>query len=377
MSETDDPSTKTIKPPNTKSLDSFIRDICQIENNGMFATWYKALTTEENITSYAHLTNLNQNEWERISHLPMNALKTIKFYIDQEKQKVEETKTKQQQHTESRVDESYSKAEIRANLHMIKLYFIRQLRDIEGIKSIPRLDSYCVDAAFDEMRREGYEDDGLFDQMKLFFQPLTITEDELKIDPNILSSLNLEENQTKRKLTVEIRNFQSEYNQISSKTQQLQKEIDQIESTRTERYTQLGSDLKEHGNEYVNINIRQRRRHNFAYFKPNQHDQIYNAWKIDDNKLQEEARPKYEKVRVNEKLLQSYISEQIHRQNQIADINKSLSSMETTIDRRLVKIHRGFIMYGPPGKNTARFVFKQCTYIYINSDRYGQICHYE
>ena len=90
----DDPSGKHSGRPNTKSLENFIRDICSFEANGMSDIWYKALCTEENIATYAHLTNLNQKEWDRIGRLPMNALKTIKFYVDQEKQMIEERKTK-------------------------------------------------------------------------------------------------------------------------------------------------------------------------------------------------------------------------------------------------------------------------------------------
>ena len=90
----DDESSKQSDRPSTKSLENFLRDICRIEQNGMFNVWFDALKKEENISTFAHLTNLNQKEWERIDKLPMNALKTIKFYIDQEKQMVEERKTK-------------------------------------------------------------------------------------------------------------------------------------------------------------------------------------------------------------------------------------------------------------------------------------------
>jgi hypothetical protein len=62
---------------------------------------------------------------------------------------------------------------------MIKLFFIHQLENDNDIEVIPQLEAQCVEKAFEEMRHEGYEDDGLFDDMKLFFQPLTITDDEL------------------------------------------------------------------------------------------------------------------------------------------------------------------------------------------------------
>jgi hypothetical protein len=90
----DDQRSRHIERPNTKSLENFLRDICELEDNGMFEEWFEALTEVENISTYSHLTNLNQKEWEQIHKLPMNALKTIRFYVDREKQMPEQRKTK-------------------------------------------------------------------------------------------------------------------------------------------------------------------------------------------------------------------------------------------------------------------------------------------
>ena len=80
---------RQIQRPSTKSLEKFIEDICLIEDNEMGSTWIDLLR-EEDITTFAHLTNLNQKEWESIRKLSMNALKTIKMYIDREKQTAED-----------------------------------------------------------------------------------------------------------------------------------------------------------------------------------------------------------------------------------------------------------------------------------------------
>lgn len=77
--------------PSTKDLPSFIQGVCRIETNNNASVWLEKFK-EENITTYAHLSNLNDEEWKRISKLPMNALKTIRFYVDQAKQSVEERK---------------------------------------------------------------------------------------------------------------------------------------------------------------------------------------------------------------------------------------------------------------------------------------------
>lgn len=51
-----------------------------------------------------------------------------------------------------------------------------------GIVSPAKLNVQCVDGAFEEMRRDGFADDGLFGQMKIFFLPLTLIENDLHID---------------------------------------------------------------------------------------------------------------------------------------------------------------------------------------------------
>ena len=65
---------------------------------------------------------------------------------------------------------------------MIKLFLKHELLDEENIEALPRLEKECVELAFKEMRDGGYEEDGLFDEMKLFFQPLTVTDSELIVD---------------------------------------------------------------------------------------------------------------------------------------------------------------------------------------------------
>ncbi|CAF1397310.1 unnamed protein product [Rotaria sp. Silwood1] len=329
-----DQSRKYSERPSTKSLENFLRDICNKERNGMFQIWYKALSVEENIASYAHLTNLNQKEWDRIGRLPMNALKTIKFYVDQEKQMVEERKTKKNPNKSeipSLEDKSYSKAEIRANLHMIKLYFNRQLEDQDGIETIPRLEADCVQTAFEEMRQEGYEDDGLFDEMKLFFQPLTVTEEELVINKNVLSKLYQQEIVEKERLRKEIEKLNKSFEEKDNQIKKVSNEIEQINVKRSEEFKayQLAS---EKANQSINLQM-----------------DLNKSWSASDNRQNEEINLK-KKVRMEyEKELQEIDKNRSNDKNLLEIIEKNLASDKTTIDRRLVKPHRGFIMYGPPG----------------------------
>jgi len=71
-----------------------------------------------------------------------------------------------------------------ACLHQIRLYFHYILEDqfADANVHVPsKLDYRCVDLSFREMRLEGFADDGLFDQMKKFFLPLTTVEQDLEV----------------------------------------------------------------------------------------------------------------------------------------------------------------------------------------------------
>jgi hypothetical protein len=74
-----------IDRPNTVSLEKFISDICEKENNGNTEKWLEGLRTED-IRSYAHLANLKFTEWEQMKSLSTNARKILKSYVDREKQ---------------------------------------------------------------------------------------------------------------------------------------------------------------------------------------------------------------------------------------------------------------------------------------------------
>src|SRR5262249_25476833 len=104
---------------------------------------------------------------------------------------------------------------------MIKLFLIHQLNGENGIEEIPHIEVECVEQSFIEMHKEGYEDDGLFDDMKLFFQPLTITDEELKINQNELINANKQEQNEIKKLEQEIQDLNEKYNQVNQHLQDL------------------------------------------------------------------------------------------------------------------------------------------------------------
>lgn len=76
-----------------------------------------------------------------------------------------------------------SPSELIADLHLIKLFIHHTLRFERALQhggALPKIAAACIDASFDEMRKEGYADDGLFSSMGEFFLPLTISEEELR-----------------------------------------------------------------------------------------------------------------------------------------------------------------------------------------------------
>jgi hypothetical protein len=365
---------KHIERPSTKALDSFIRDVCHIEDNGLADEWLQALTGKENISTYAHLANLNQQEWEKIDDLPMNALKILKLYVDREKQMAEERKKKKvvdpNDSKKEKIDlmknfllfvlflekdDSYSKSELRANLHMIKLYFVRQLEDKDGILTLPRLDKYCVETAFNEMREEGYEDDGLFDEMQLFFQPLTVTEDELTINSALLANIRCKELEKQTDL---------ENNIAESKTK-----LEEEKATLTKESEEFKKSIDQQNKEIEFESEKPPPKDFQELMKRNREwETKHDAWKEKKATYTKKIKDSENRIKQIETLIADW-------QTSLDEVNKNLSSNKTKIDQRLVKPHRGFIMYGPPGNEKSSCFRDESQSVFIF--RYGKISNYE
>ncbi|CAF3762706.1 unnamed protein product [Rotaria sp. Silwood1] len=320
-------TTKHIERPSTKQLDSFIRDVCLIEDNGLADVWLEALRKKENIETYAHLANLNQQEWEKIDELPMNALKILKLYVDREKQMAEECKKKTV--ANSNENDSYSKAELRANLHMIKLYFVRQLEGQDGIPTLPRLEKFCVETAFDEMRAEGFEDDGLFGEMQLFFQPLTITENELCINPSLRANMRRKELEEQQKLQS---NIDESNETLAAEKARLKTANEEYEKLKKQRDEEVAVD----SNKPPPANLQEKTKRNMEWAKKD------DTWRKVRAACKKEIKEFEDKI----KRIETSIA---NSETSLDEVKKTLANDKTKIDQRLVKPHRGFIMYGPPG----------------------------
>lgn len=73
--------------PRTTSLDQFVLDVCDKEDNQPAEAWIKCLR-EEDIRTFSHLLNLKQTEWDNIKKLSMNAKRILKAAVDRERESV-------------------------------------------------------------------------------------------------------------------------------------------------------------------------------------------------------------------------------------------------------------------------------------------------
>ncbi|CAF3715525.1 unnamed protein product [Rotaria sp. Silwood1] len=318
----DDQRTRNVDRPSTVSLQRFVEDVCEKENNGMTKKWLDALH-EDDIFTYDHLVNLKYNEWNELRKLSMNGRKILKSYVDREKQMTNDTKTL------SKVEESdsnkgiQSMSELRAKVHQVKLYFQYILADKFNAARVPtpaKLDAECVRLSFDEMREEGFEDDGLFDQMKLFFLPLTMIEKDVAIDKAQMFSLSRRHDiqrrelmERKARLIDELIVKENEYYTHDDSVNKLRQEI---------RFQQQMSNKDE--------------QQDYDKFTPLQ---LLNIHKQEMESLEDERHKLQTLLQATDDLLDSL--ERGLEEYNVDHISKR--------DKDLIRPNRGFIMYGPPG----------------------------
>lgn len=244
--------------------------------------------------------------------------------------------------------------ELLAELHMIKLYFIHQIENENGIETIPHLEAKCVENAFEEMRKEGYEDDGLFDDMKLFFQPLTITDKELNISPDEMLSANKDQKKEIEKLNKSIDKLNKEYNKKHGEYEQLNEEMTKLKNARN----------KEHEDHQLlmqtNLSYQERTRLNFEWCS-----RADAKW-IQIKELESKMTPIKNK-------LQEIKQAQTEKEESRNTIQTQLSNTKTEIDRNLIQLHRGFIMYGPPGIFMFFFLVNQIIFLISVKFRHRKI----
>jgi hypothetical protein len=148
-----------------------------------------------------------------------------------------------------------SECELLANIHQIKLYFHYILADEFNNARIPtpaKLDVRCAHLAFDEMRRDGFADDGLFDQMKAFFLPLTMIEQDLSIDN--LRSKSVSKNRLKERNDLRDEK-QRLTDELSVKEDDYYRHDDAIKSLKQNKHTKKEVPIDKNENKYGEFSI--------------------------------------------------------------------------------------------------------------------------
>ena len=335
--------------PRTMSLELFVQDVCKREKHNQSESWLETLKKED-IFSYEHLNNLNQSEWDRMQHLSMNARRTLKAAVDRQRtsiahehcqQVIEDSNDENNEETNSTVDNvTISDSELFASLHLIKLFVWHKLHDqriVQRHGALPTLEMKCLDKAFDEMRSEGFVDDGLFDKIKEFFLPFSISHQErnLQRSPNQETRLarcaQLEE-EIQRDRT-ELRKSMNDKENCIAEAREIDLLIKDNEAARSNILASIES-KKNHRNQQ------------------NQLEKLYNMGQ-ERLKSQNDLRKNLHACNQKKEIIMKKIKDHVNKM----DVNKErkkmieieLNTPHRPVEKELLKLPRGLIMYGPPG----------------------------
>lgn len=221
-----------------------------------------------------------------------------------------------------------SQSEIRANLHMIKLFINRSLEEKNDIEVLPLLDAFCVEQAFKEMADDGFEDEDLFPQLNSFFKPLTVASRDLFVN---------REEQEEKDVEFELRSLTAEYQTTCAMFLHVENEIDQLNKEKTA----IQNDLLKQKNEQK-LNETEMRNLDLKWVKNNL-------------KLVEQIE---QGIQYQKDLQQKFVEIENQRKTvelRLVEIKENLSKNERRMDQQWVKSHRGIILYGPSGTKNNLF----------------------
>ncbi|CAF0945876.1 unnamed protein product [Adineta ricciae] len=254
-----------------------------------------------------------------------------------------------------------SVAELYADLHLVKLYFRYMLREhpaVKEIEDLAKIDIKCLSFAFEEIESEIFNDDKLFERMKEFFLPLTISEEELRrhwsSNGNIQcvweekrQNLHRKGKELERKL-VEAQQIEQE---LSSKTDEIEEQIDETAKKSLaikERQDSLEDSYKQKNmvTRFLQKKLKQGKRTEKEIEAVC--EEYQRCKQIKDKLMSQLSKCKEKEKKASEKVedLENQIEETKVALNRI---NTKLDKKPGPVDTQLVKPPRGLILYGPPG----------------------------
>ena len=172
----------------------------------------------------------------------------------------------------------------------------------------PKIDHRCAVKAFEEMRENGFADDGLFDRMKKFFLPLTLIEQDLRISDTQWSELAAQYHAEELQLENDRKNVLRDLAVVEDHYYNLDEFMTSAAAAAAATTTTTTTNFDRQISEY--------------------------------RKEREDLEPRRTELRTRlEKI-----------DDMIKNMNMALTGRtRTTNDKKLLKPNRGFIMYGPPG----------------------------
>ncbi len=221
---------------------------------------------------------------------------------------------------------------------MIKLFIYHTLRFERALQyygALSKLEAACIDASFNEMRDEGYADDGLFSTMGEFFLPLTISEQELRMVRSSASSQARRDQM--QDLITEVDRLEALLAEATMHRWDIDEKITDLNRTMEQAHVVYLKDRSQ-----VNIAAKSR-------------EQAEELQRIDQQSHY--ARQQFrEQLRSLKSALDLWINRIADYEKQIDEHNTRINNIQTelrqpqrAVDKGLVKPARGFIMYGPPG----------------------------
>lgn len=241
-------------------------------------------------------------------------------------------------------EQSYSRSELLANLHLIKLFICYTLREERALRrrgALPKLEAACLKKVFNEMREEGFADDGLFPKMEAFFLPLTISEQELCIN----RELDKQKHQTLTKhceqLHVNINKINADYD-----------DQNRVYWTYDEMITMLKADLNNARESYFQKRSKVTAKTSDGQQKQQAHalQKLNQEWHQREGELTRKINEKEKLKNDLEKVINKLKKEIDEIEARLENITIELTIPPKYVDKQLIKPARGLIMYGPPGK---------------------------